>query len=350
MTFDNFEIVSLAILLPIAALVTYFLIPPFKKKMLQLKITGIDQHKLDKPIIPEMGGLVILIGFYCAVIPFLIASFFLYSNPNYPLVIEIILLLTFLVGLVGIWDDIKRRNPEQKGLRQYKKVILTIIISTPLAILIYYGFINYGLWGEVYFLITVRVGILYAIVLAPAAFAGCANAVNMLGGYNGLEASIGVIICASMGFFYLYQGLSFLPVILFSYGVALLAFLRYNRYPSSIFPGDTMTYSFGALIACCVILGNVVKTALLFGAITAGLWIVEFFVKLLTRFKRECFAKVNPDGSLDIPDTGYSSLTHVAIFLIKKIKGKCHEKDVTFTFIIVQIILSILAWIFSIFF
>lgn len=349
MSIENFELIFLIILPLLAAIVTYLLIPPFKSKMLELNITGIDRHKLNKPRIPEMGGLVILIGFFCVTIPFFVISCFLYPEFIIILLLGITLLMVFLVGAIGIWDDIKRRNHDKKGVNQIIKVLLSIFIPIPLAILIYWIFIHVGIYGEIFFIITVKVGIFYGIILVPSIFSGLSNAVNLLGGFNGLEAGLGVIICISMGSFYIYNGLTIFPIILFCYGATLMAFLCYNRYPASIFPGDTMTYSFGALLACCVIIGDVIGTALLFGAITSGLWIIEFFIKLRTKFKGECFAKINPDGSLDVPDTGYSSLTHIAIKLIKKIKGSCHEKDVTFVFIIVQILLCIFAWILCIF-
>ncbi|MHA1650488.1 MAG: hypothetical protein ACTSYB_09845 [Candidatus Helarchaeota archaeon] len=349
MNYSNFEI-SLFIILPfIAALVTYLLIPPFKRKILQLQITGIDKHKLNNPVIPEMGGAVVLVGFFCAIIPFLVISLFLYPESTYTSVIGLIALLIFFTGLVGIWDDIRRRKPNQNGRAQVVKTICTVLISIPLAFLTYHFYRSYGFFGEVYFILTIWIGSLYSIILVPAIFTGVANAVNMLGGFNGLEAGVSIIICLSMGSFFIYNGLVGLPLILFAYGAALIAFFRYNRYPSSIFPGDTMTYSFGALLACCIIMGNVIQESLLFGAFSCGLWIVEFWMKFRVKFKGQSFAKVNPDQSLEVPDTGYASLTHVAIALIKKIKGKCYEKDVTLTFIIVQILLSILAWSLSIF-
>ncbi len=44
---------------------------------------------------------------------------------------------------------------------------------------------------------------------------------------------------------------------------ALLAFLWFNWYPAKVFPGDTLTYSVGALVACIAILGDMEKIAVI---------------------------------------------------------------------------------------
>ena len=43
-------------------LICNFLVPYVMRKMREAKITGVDVHKLDKPEIPEMGGVAILIS------------------------------------------------------------------------------------------------------------------------------------------------------------------------------------------------------------------------------------------------------------------------------------------------
>ena len=54
-------------------------------------------------------------------------------------------------------------------------------------------------------------------------------------------------------------------------------------------------------------------------------------------FKPECFGKINKDGSLDPPyKKQIWSITHIAIRVIKKIKGKCYENDVTFLLVGLQ--------------
>ncbi|MEM4706238.1 MAG: hypothetical protein QXW27_01690, partial [Candidatus Methanomethylicaceae archaeon] len=60
------------------------------------------------------------------------------------------------------------------------------------------------------------------------------------------------------------------------------------------------------------------------------------------RMKTEAFGKVNSDWTLDKPYPKICDVTHLAIVIIKKIKGRVYEKDVTISIIIFEIILAII--------
>ena len=105
---------------------------------------------------------------------------------------------------------------------------------------------------------------------------------------------------------------------------ALVAFLYFNWYPAKVFPGDTMTYPVGALIACVAILGGAQKLAVMLFVPFA----VDFILQLRSGFKSEAFAKVNEDGSLEVPDHGIYHLTHLAVAVLKRVKPKVYERDV----------------------
>ncbi|MBU4491391.1 MAG: hypothetical protein KKD69_02900 [Euryarchaeota archaeon] len=44
---------------------------------------------------------------------------------------------------------------------------------------------------------------------------------------------------------------------------ALIALLYFNKYPAKVFPGDTLTYPVGAIVAIVAILGNMEKSAVI---------------------------------------------------------------------------------------
>ena len=160
----------------------------------------------------------------------------------------------------------------------------------------------------------------------------------MLAGYNGLEAGMGAIILSTLGFISWNLGYTWVAVVAFTMVMALLAFLIYNKYPSKIFPGDTMTYSVGALIAIVAILGNIEKFAL-FLFIP---YFLEFILKARGKFKKESFAAVQEDGSLNLKD-GIYGLEHLTIKFLSKIKKKVYENDVVYALYGFEIILAIIA-------
>ena len=56
---------------------------------------------------------------------------------------------------------------------------------------------------------------------------------------------------------------------------------------------------------------------------------IPYILRNKKSFKPECFGKVLDDGSLEKPYKEIWSFTHVVIWFVKKIKGKCYENDVT---------------------
>ena len=104
------------------------------------------------------------------------------------------------------------------------------------------------------------------------------------------------------------------------------AFYIYNKNPSEIFPGDILTYSIGSVIACVAILGNIEKIAIFFFVP----YIIETILKSRGKLKKESFAKTNKDETLEMPYEKIYSLTHLALFILKKVKpsGKVYEREV----------------------
>ena len=99
-------------------------------------------------------------------------------------------------------------------------------------------------------------GILYTLIFIPLGITVLANASNMLAGYNGLEAGLGFITCAFIGIAGVIAGRPLVYIIMFAMAAACLGFLKFNRLPSRIFPGDVGTFIIGSAIASAVIVGN----------------------------------------------------------------------------------------------
>jgi len=258
-----------------ASFVTTFLVVPWLIKNLKnTSAVGRDLNKLDQPLIPEMGGLAVVIGFYLGVNVLII-----WGDNDLPSSIFYLSLLAVLgAAVTGIMDDLF-------SLRQRVKAFLPFIFAIPLGSLM--------VESENTILLGIDFGVLM-LLIAPFGITSAANAANMLEGFNGLGVGLGIIITLSMIVISLVTGQTEGLFLLFPLLGALVAFLWFNKYPARIFPGDSMTLFLGATIACAAIVSNL-KT---FGAILFIPMIVEFFLKARGHFTGENYGIVGEDGTL----------------------------------------------------
>ncbi len=314
----------------VALLFTFIFTPRWISHAKRRKLVGADMNKKDKPKVAESGGVAVFLGF---IIGLLVLFGFYWFQGRIDRLIYIALAITSLSIVTGIafWDDI---TGWKKGMSRWKKPILTFAGAVPL--------IPFLLGRESISVLGYTLGfpvLLYPLILVPIGFIIATNAVNLLGGFNGLETGMG-IVCGLTLLWFSY-GTAFFPIILIALA-SMLAFLWFNKYPSRVFPGDTTTYFIGSLFAFVAVMGY-------FQSITILIllpYIIEAIIKsreipYIIRhkkvFKPECFGKVNKDGSLDPPyKKQIWSITHIAIRAIKRIKGKCYENDVTFLLVGLQ--------------
>ncbi|MEM5847366.1 MAG: glycosyl transferase family 4, partial [Candidatus Aenigmatarchaeota archaeon] len=176
--------------------------------------------------------------------------------------------------------------------------------------------------------------ILYPLLIVPLGIVGAANGFSMLAGLNGLEAYMGLIILSTLGVFAWLSNFLWVATIAFSAVFSLIAFLIFNKYPAKVFPGNTLTYATGALIACVAILGNMEKIAV-FLFIP---YFIEFLIKAKNKFKSECFGIPQKNGSLKAPER-IGSLTHVFLKFVKS------EKRVVFAIVTIELLFAFLAFV-----
>jgi len=173
---------------------------------------------------------------------------------------------------------------------------------------------------------------------------GATTTFNFLAGYNGLEAGQGILMLSALAIVTYITGSPWLTVIALCMVAALIGFYVFNKYPSKIFPGDTLTYPVGALIAAIAIIGNIEKIAIFFFIP----YILEVILKARGKLEKESFAAVNEDGSLEMPYKKVYGLEHIAIKILKKIKPskKVYEKEVVYLIHSFQILVIVLGFIF----
>ncbi len=253
-------------------------------------MVGRDLHKVNRPIIPEMGGIAVIGGFYAGVTLFQLLAV---TSPELLVYLHASLVAAFGAGFVGLLDDLF-------SIRRRAKALAPLLFAIPLAVVVYRDRAGGGT-----ILLNVDVGALVLLAI-PLGITSAANATNMLEGFNGLGAGLGVIMCGAMIALALVTGQTDGLYLVFPLLGALLAFLYFNRYPARVFPGDSMTLFVGATIAAAAIAAHQ-KT---YGALLFVPFIVEFFLKAQGRFKGESYGSLGADGRL-VHEGRIESLSHL---------------------------------------
>jgi len=325
------------ICLAFSLIVSFFAIRYWIKIAKNNKLVGKDMNKYRKSLVPESGGLIIISSIIISIFLYIFFKTFILktaTNLTEILTLAVTLLLACFIGFV---DDIMGWK---KGIAGWKRILITIPIAIPLMI------INAGQSTmNLPFLGVINFGLIYPLIIIPLGLIGATNGFNLLAGYNGLESGLGIIIISTLSAVAFIQNQYWLVLIGGISIVSLIVFYCFNQVPAKIFPGDSLTYGIGALIACFAILGNMEKIALLLFIP----FIIEGVLKARMRFKAENFGKPQKDGSLKEPYQKIHSLTHLTLRILKKIKPshKVYEKNVTHTLIILEIIVAILILIFT---
>jgi len=315
----------------ISFLTTLIAVPFWIKRAKKAGLVGKDMHKLDKRDIAEIGGIPVIFGFILGLLSYIALSTFYFKNLSRSLEIMALLSAVLIIALMGLIDDILGWKI---GLRQYQKPLFALLGALPIIV------INAGHSRMVLpFIGPVDFGLLYPFLLIPIGIVGASNGFNMIGGYNGLESGLGIIILSTLGFIAWKAGVSWMAVISLVMVFALLAFYFFNKHPSKIFPGNMLTYSIGALIACIAILANTEKAAL----ILFIPYFIELILKSRGKLQIESFAALNKEGNLILPQKKLYGIEHLTILLLSKIKNKVTELNVVVSLYFFEIVLALIA-------
>ena len=298
----------------------FIMIPRLKKA----GIVGKNMNSESREEIPEMGGLVIAIGFGAGIIIAIALRTFYDVFLAIDLTSILAALTTILiVMLVGIFDDLISVS---QGIKAFMPVFAALplmaikegqyLMKIPLN-----GIVNFGIY--------------YSLILVPLRITGAANAVNMLAGFNGLEAGMGVVVIGSLTIIaYLLGEVTALIILIAALG-ALLATIYYNWYPAKILIGDVGTLIIGAIIASAIIIGNFEMA----GIIIIIPYVVDFVIKAKNHFPSKNWWGVYRNGKLYCPDSGPVSLCQ----WIMKLFGGISEMNLVLVLMGVEMIFGILA-------
>lgn len=206
-------------------------------------------HK-DKKGTPTMGGLLILFSIFVSSLLWVkwTNSFFWYT-----------LLIFFLLGLLGVRDDLLKIK-KNKGISRREKLIFQIIIGVIVGIIIFLDK-NITTHLNLPFLkkISLNLGYFY-ILWATLVIVATSNAVNFTDGLDGLAIGglitnflVFAIFCYVSGHA-IFSRYLFIPYIKDAAELTILCsailgaglgFLWFNSYPAEIFMGDTGALALG---------------------------------------------------------------------------------------------------------
>ena len=255
----------------------------------KIRDEGPASHKVKEGT-PTMGGIIVLLS---VVIPTL-----LWANLTNPY-IQLILLVTVWMGLIGFMDDyLKAVKHQPKGMVGKKKLAGQVALGLLLGVLlrVFPPSENFGTASDILFFknYLVNFGVFY-IPLVILVITGASNAVNLTDGLDGLAIGlIGLCAFAFAGLCYMSGRVDFTDYLSIIYlegsgeltifcGAivgAALGFLWFNAHPAQVFMGDTGALAMGGAFGAISIL--IKKEMLLL--IVGGVFVVEALSVILQVF------------------------------------------------------------------
>jgi UDP-N-acetylglucosamine--dolichyl-phosphate N-acetylglucosaminephosphotransferase len=306
----------LAGIFAVSFIATFGITPWFIKKMWQRQILGKDQNKPGKPDVPRVGGLGVIFGLVFGLLMG-VGYLTMTNQSTVPLLAVLSAVLT--ISFIGLIDDLF-------NVRQLLKATMPLLAALPL-IAVKAG----NTWMALPILGYVNLHLLYYVVVAIGV-TGASNATNMLAGYNGLETGLGVISAAALLFIAMYTDQLQVAIILIAMIAASLAFLRYNFYRAQAFPGNVLTYTIGAVIACAAIIGNMEK----FAIILIAPYFLELLLKSRGRLKIVPWGTPRKDNTLKPSEGRVLSLPNLIMVL-----NRVTERKLVLELYLIQILVAV---------
>ena len=236
-----------------------------------------NERKVHKDPMPRLGGLAIFLGF--------LLGYMLFCSQT-PQMISI-LIGSFILIIVGMIDDINPIKPLSKFIGQAAAAIIVVYYGNIVMqdISAYGLYMNFGIFARpitIFFILGV-INCLNLIDGLDGLAGGIANIffitisiiISIMGIYNGLDASLSLIMIG-----------------------ATSGFLVYNFHPAKIFMGDSGSMFLGYIIAVISLLGfkNVTLTSFLVPILILAIPILDTFFAIVRRLlKKESLAKADKE-------------------------------------------------------
>ena len=255
----------------IGATIFGLIIIPFLKKLKAGQNINIyvEAHR-NKAGTPTIGGLIFIIPTF-AITLFLLLT----GKIEYSVNLVIVLFVFLSYGLIGFLDDfISLRRKTNKGLTQFQKILLQLIVA-----LVFYVLFRQYTAGDSYLRISAlgidwNLGWFYGVFILFL-LVGSSNAVNLTDGLDGLAGGLSAIAFLAFGLIAMgswwIEGNSDMGIFCFILMGSIMGFLVYNSNPAKVFMGDTGSLTLGATMATIAILTSHELSL----AVIGGVFVIE---------------------------------------------------------------------------
>ena len=211
------------------------LTPVMRKIAISKKIYDLPNaaHKTHKEPVPYLGGVAIIIG--VTVISYAAAIYKNFNTEDF-LLLTSVLAPAIVLGLIGLWDDLRNLRPGPR-----------LAIQTVAGVFTAYILISQDTVGNPTGSQTLDA------VITVVWIVGICNSINFFDNVDGGAA--GTVAISSLGLFYLtFQNQQFFIAALSSVTAgATIGFLLWNKSPARIYMGDAGALFLGVLIATLTI-------------------------------------------------------------------------------------------------
>ena len=220
----------------VAFFVVFVMTPPLIKFLEKRNLTVKDVNKKEDVMVARPGGLSIITGIIASEI---VLYAFLQSNE-----ILAIIITTSAAFVIGYVDDRKVMGG------WFKPVALAIAAIPIIALGAYDSNLAFPLFG------TVQIPVLYlALIVFMIPITG--NTINSIDVLNGVASGFMVIASFSLSIcLFIVQNYE-IAIASLPLGFVSLAFYKYHKIPSKIFPGDSGALTFGAMYGTIAIVGGI---------------------------------------------------------------------------------------------
>ena len=230
------KIIAAIIVSAIAFFSIYVFTPILIKFLEKRNLTVKDVNKKGNVTIPRPGGISILIGIVASEI----ALYFFF-----PISEILAVIITSILGFsVGIIDD-------RKVMGGWFKPVALAFCATPILLLgAYDSNLDFPLFGAV------KIPSLYlALIVFMIPITG--NTLNSIDVLNGIVSGFTTIASFALAISLFILGNYEICIVCLCLAFASLAFYKYHRFPSRIFPGDSGSVMLGATYGAIAIVGQV---------------------------------------------------------------------------------------------
>ena len=294
------EKIIAAIIVSAIAFFSIYVFTPILIKFLEKRNQAVkDANKKGNVMIPRPGGISILIGIVASEITL---YFF------FPISEILAIIITSVLGLsVGIIDD-------RKVMGGWFKPVTLAFCAAPILLLgAYDSNLDFPLFGSV------KIPSLYlALVVFMIPVTG--NTLNSIDVLNGIVSGFTTIASFALAIsLFILQNYE-IGIACLCLGFASLAFYKYHKFPSRIFPGDSGSVMFGATYGVIAIVGGVEVIAAI--AILPAVINSFLFLSSVKRIVEHREIK-NPtshtdDFKLKSTDDNHAPITLVRLLVAKK--------------------------------